>query len=481
MSSSNPPYDLHNIKNINVETVLFSSNGISGSTEDVGYFTIDPITNDINLRPLQNSNSINIGYQAGLSNPGQSTIAIGSSSGVTNQSDNCIAIGHNAGEITQRQFSVAIGHFAGQSNQGLTGIGVTGLNFGTCVAVGYQSGQSNQGALSTSLGAYAGQSNQGNFSAAVGNSAGQISQGNNSVAIGCAAAEIDQGNFCTAIGMDAGRYNQGEACVAVGFQAGYTGQKYASVSFGLGSGFSNQGSNAIAIGNSAGYTDQGDGSVAIGIQAGYTGQGGNAVAIGYLAGNEIQGSYAIAIGFQAGVSSQGANTIILNATATPLNSTTTDALYIDPIASDITPVGTTGTLMYDNTTKEVYVNTSKTFVIEHPLDSDKYLVHACLEGPEAGVYYRGKSIIEDNCVKISLPEYVDKLATDFTVHITPIYKFGINNTRVLTATEVLDSSFEVYGEPGPFNWIVYGSRCPVISEPLKNEVEVKGEGPYKYI
>ena len=29
-------------------------------------------------------------------------------------------------------------------------------------------------------------------------------------------------------------------------------------------------------------------------------------------------------------------------------------------------------------------------------DKDKYLVHACLEGPEAGVYYRGKDIIQDN-------------------------------------------------------------------------------------
>jgi len=36
---------------------------------------------------------------------------------------------------------------------------------------------------------------------------------------------------------------------------------------------------------------------------------------------------------------------------------------------------------------------SKTFVREHPLNKDKYLVHACLEGPEAGVYYRGERLI----------------------------------------------------------------------------------------
>jgi hypothetical protein len=205
------------------------------------------------------------------------------------------------------------------------------------------------------------------------------------------------------------------------------------------------------------------------------------VAIGYLAGRETQGDNCIAIGFRAGDSNQHDNTIILNATGGDLNSTNSNALYINPIRSDITPSGATGTLIYDNSTNEVYVNTSKTFVIDHPLDSDKYLVHACLEGPEAGVYYRGKSVIEDNCVKVSLPEYVDKLATDFTVHITPVYKFGLNNTRVLTATEVENGCFEVYGEPGPFHWVVYGSRAPVVVEPLKSEVEVKGDGPYKYI
>ena len=29
---------------------------------------------------------------------------------------------------------------------------------------------------------------------------------------------------------------------------------------------------------------------------------------------------------------------------------------------------------------------SKSFIIDHPTDPSKYLVHVCLEGPEAGVY-----------------------------------------------------------------------------------------------
>ena len=47
-------------------------------------------------------------------------------------------------------------------------------------------------------------------------------------------------------------------------------------------------------------------------------------------------------------------------------------------------------------------------------DSSKYLVHVCLEGPEAAVYYRGKGeITNNNSVVIYLPDYVKNLATDF--------------------------------------------------------------------
>ena len=46
----------------------------------------------------------------------------------------------------------------------------------------------------------------------------------------------------------------------------------------------------------------------------------------------------------------------------------------------------------------------KSFIIDHPDDSSKYLVHVCLEGPEAAVYYRGKGeITNNNSVVIYLP------------------------------------------------------------------------------
>jgi len=60
-------------------------------------------------------------------------------------------------------------------------------------------------------------------------------------------------------------------------------------------------------------------------------------------------------------------------------------------------------------------------------------VHACLEGPEAGVYYRGKGeIINNYSVEIELPDYVEKLATDFTINLTPIFN-GDFNINLLTS------------------------------------------------
>ena len=121
----------------------------------------------------------------------------------------------------------------------------------------------------------------------------------------------------------------------------------------------------------------------------------------------------------------------------------------------------------------------KTFIIEHPTNENKYLVHACLEGPEAGVYYRGKGEITNNeSVEVVLPHYVEKLAYDFTVQVTPIYG---NKIVTLNASEVENNTFRVYGENAKFHWVVYGSRQEVNVEPNKADVNVKGDGPYLYI
>jgi hypothetical protein len=121
----------------------------------------------------------------------------------------------------------------------------------------------------------------------------------------------------------------------------------------------------------------------------------------------------------------------------------------------------------------------KSFIINHPTDENKYLVHVCLEGPEAGVYYRGKGEITNNeSVEVALPHYVDKFAYNFTVQVTPIYG---NKIVTLNSSEVENNTFKVYGENAKFHWVVYGSRQEVNVEPNKADVNVKGDGPYLYI
>ena len=61
----------------------------------------------------------------------------------------------------------------------------------------------------------------------------------------------------------------------------------------------------------------------------------------------------------------------------------------------------------------------KNFVIDHPTKEGKKLVHTCLEGPENGVYVRGRLL---NNTTIQLPEYWTDLVDEssITVSLTPI-------------------------------------------------------------
>jgi hypothetical protein len=153
-------------------------------------------------------------------------------------------------------------------------------------------------------------------------------------------------------------------------------------------------------------------------------------------------------------------------------------------------------MFYNTGTKELTYSTTastagKTFIIDHPDDSEmtpghlkRYLVHACLEGPEAGVYYRGQGeVLEgDESAIIKLPTYVRNLAYDFTVQVTSVVSNGVydKNRVIHQSSDVCNNEFVVYGK-GKFNWLVQGSRGNVDVEPLKKNVEVKGQGPYKWI
>jgi hypothetical protein len=81
-----------------------------------------------------------------------------------------------------------------------------------------------------------------------------------------------------------------------------------------------------------------------------------------------------------------------------------------------TPITVEGNISSTGTVSAV----SKSFLIDHPTKLGKKLRHGSLEGPENGVYIRGRSKSRE----IELPEYWTKLIDKdtITVVLTPIGK-----------------------------------------------------------
>jgi hypothetical protein len=103
---------------------------------------------------------------------------------------------------------------------------------------------------------------------------------------------------------------------------------------------------------------------------------------------------------------------------------------------------------------------SKSFLIDHPTKPGKKLLHGSLEGPENGVYIRGKLKGKS---KIELPEYWTKLVDpdSITVTLTPIGKH-----QRLYVEEIGDNAVTVgidgffAGEINCF-FVIYGERVDI--------------------
>ena len=80
---------------------------------------------------------------------------------------------------------------------------------------------------------------------------------------------------------------------------------------------------------------------------------------------------------------------------------------------------------------------------------------------------------------------MDKIATDFTVHVSPVlnHKPTDNSCFLIGASEIIDGShFTVYGNAKQkFTWMVMGKRGEIDVEPLRKDTDVRGDGPYRYI
>ncbi|MDD5092552.1 MAG: hypothetical protein PHQ23_16760 [Candidatus Wallbacteria bacterium] len=131
----------------------------------------------------------------------------------------------------------------------------------------------------------------------------------------------------------------------------------------------------------------------------------------------------------------------------------------------------------------------KTFVIDHPLDHDKYLIHGTLEGPEAGVYYRGTARLENGNAEISLPDYFEALTREDgrTIILSNIDGFDRLMVKKVNGKKIVNNRFTVVAEDQKscqeFDWEVKAVRKdvkPLQAEQCKKGLEVRGNGPYTY-
>jgi hypothetical protein len=101
----------------------------------------------------------------------------------------------------------------------------------------------------------------------------------------------------------------------------------------------------------------------------------------------------------------------------------------------------------------------KEFDIPHPTKPNHRLAHACIEGPEIGVYYRGK--LKDNNV-IELPEYWIGLvdAETITVNLTPhgCYQELFVKSIEWGAKIIIQNNS---GGPIDCSYVIYGKRKDV--------------------
>jgi len=463
----------------------------------------DIFTDNITFTNANGTISINVG-PIGTSNVNQGTysIAIGSNAGLSNQGSYAVAIGTNTGMFSQGVKSFAIGTDAGQCNQGIE-----------CINIGYKAGASNTIVpviqKSVAIGTQSGELNQDSNSIAIGDRAGRYFQGSQSICIGQLAGAIGQKSQSIALGPQCGFINQGFRSIGVGNFAGYIDQRSNCTSIGSSSGLIDQQPYHVAIGSSSSSTNGGTGGVAIGKLAGYLSQGMNAIAIGYDSAIQNQSTGSISIGYQSGQTNQGeqclriggvfstqyqtSNCVAIGINAgygTQLQNTiclgggqqtlTQNSCYINYIRQDF-GIASPGIMSYDTTTGEVFQDTGKTFVIDHPSKSDKYLVYACVESNEVGVFYKGQGEIDSNKtygeINVFIPNYIKPIGKDFMIFITPRQ----SNSKLIASRCINNEKFKIIGNPCKFDWIIYAKRLSNFESVLqKDSCKIMGGGPYTF-
>jgi hypothetical protein len=480
-----------------------------------------------------------VGYNAGNTTQGFNGTALGNGAGATSQGVGSTAIGAIAGQTNQLPYATAVGYNAGNNTQGISAVAVGNAAGQTtqlegAVAVGTLAGSDGQGIKAVAVGFSAGNTTQSENTVAIGNEAGYQGLNNGSVAIGSYAGKYGLGSNSIAIGNLAGPTGAAYTKTIV-LNASGTG-----ISPNTGSAFyvnpvrGTQGSNTYSsdVSNTLFYNAAtSEISYAPTILGTYVVQGILSNSGQTLVGAADASLNFVISGVSGGYDPNGwwnTTTRILQPTVAgyykiscwvtfPVTSSTIGSLFVKifqignttpamtatglPTATAQRTLGGDKIIYLNGTTDRItftagsadgaksiaanaawfscnLVQPAKTFIIDHPLDPSRHLVHACLEGPEIGVFYRGKGRIAEGASEttIRLPPYVHAFAYDFTVQITSIGK-----VQLFAASEVVNGEFQVYGTCGAFYWHVHASRGELEVEPLRSAVTVQGSGPYKWI
>lgn len=174
----------------------------------------------------------------------------------------------------------------------------------------------------------------------------------------------------------------------------------------------------------------------------------NAVTGGTFSGNTLivdgTGSISNITGFTSFYNSDGSlssdRTVSTNEHSLKFSGASTEMVKIiytgSNISDKVLSTGSGNTInFYVNPNGDLYA-TSKSFLIPHKNKVGFNLRHGSLEGPEHGVYYRGK--LEGSNV-INLPEYWSWLVDEssISVNITPVGKYQKYIVESITNTEIV--------------------------------------------
>lgn len=132
----------------------------------------------------------------------------------------------------------------------------------------------------------------------------------------------------------------------------------------------------------------------------------------------------------------------------------------------------------------------KQFVIDHPSDPSRYLIHSIIEAPENRVFYRGEGQLANGEARIHLPHYVPDLVyedTGVNIQLTAlgsperlaIFTQGgqqLKNGTFIVKSEDTMSSSDFYYEVSAIRKDV----DDLLVEPLKTDVIIEGKSPYKW-